>query len=130
MVGPFRRRRPPPRRFVTVTKLEKRERCRWCGRGFERDGGPGRPRTFCRRSCRQRDYEARNRAKELGLGDAELVVARQRLDELHDGIAMLEAAIQDVDQDLAEAPDDPGEVRRALQWLLTAARPLSDLRLD
>jgi hypothetical protein len=106
------------------------ERCRWCGRRFERGGGPGRPRTFCRRSCRQRDYEARARAKELGLGDAELVVARQRLDELHDGIAMLEAAIEDVERDVAEAPTDPAELARALQWLLTAARPLVDLRLD
>ncbi len=97
---------------------------------FDRPGGPGRPRQYCRRSCRQRDYEARTRSKELGLGDAELVVARRRLDELHDGIAMLEAAIQDVDADLAAAPDDPDEATRALQWLLTAARPLIDLRLD
>ena len=106
------------------------DRCRWCGRRFERDSGPGRPRTFCRRSCRQRDYEARARAKELGLGDAELVVARQRLDELHDGIAMLEAAIEDVERDISEAPDDPAELARALQWLLSAARPLANLRLD
>lgn len=92
--------------------------------------GPGRPRAFCRRSCRQRDYEARARAQELGLSDAELVVTRQRLDELHDGIAMLEAAIQDVDRDLALAPDDPEEAAQALQWLLAAARPLLALRLD
>jgi len=92
--------------------------------------GPGRPRAFCRRSCRQRDYEARSRAHELGLGDAELVVARQRLDDLHDGIAMLEAAIEDVDRDLSEAPGDPEEIARALAWLLAAARPLLHLRLD
>ena len=113
-----------------MTKPTVEVRCRWCGRRFERDGGPGRPRAFCRRSCRQRDYEARLRAAELGLGDAELVVARARLDELHDGIAMLEAAIEDVEQDVAEAPDDPVELARALQWLLASARPLLDLRLD
>ena len=113
-----------------MTKPPRQERCRWCGRGFERDGGPGRPRTFCRRSCRQRDYEARSRARDLGLGDAELVVARQRLDELHDGLAMLEAAIEDVDRDMADAADDPAEAARALRWLLEAARPLLDLRLD
>ena len=113
-----------------MTEPAKGLRCRWCGRAYEVGGGPGRPRLYCRRSCRQRDYEARTRSRELGLGDAELVVARQRLDELHDGIAMLEAAIQDVDADLAAAPDDPAEAARALQWLLTAARPLLDLRLD
>ena len=43
---------------------------------------------------------------------------------------MLEAAIEDVEQDVAEAPDDPAELARALQWLLASARPLLDLRLD
>jgi hypothetical protein len=117
-------------RFVTVTKPSQQERCRWCGRAFAVTAGPGRPRAFCRRSCRQREYEARARSRELGLGDAELVVARRSLDELHDGIAMLEAAIEDVDRDLAEAGSDPAEVARALQWLLEAARPLTHLRLD
>ncbi len=43
---------------------------------------------------------------------------------------MLEAAIEDVERDVAEAPTDPTELARALQWLLAAARPLADLRLD
>jgi hypothetical protein len=113
-----------------VTKPGDERRCRWCGRRFVVAPGPGRPRAFCRRSCRQRDYEARRRSAELGLGDAELVIARQHLDDLHDGLAMLEAAIEDIDRDLAAAPGDPQEVARALDWLLTTARPLIDLRLD
>ncbi len=43
---------------------------------------------------------------------------------------MLEAAIEDVERDISEAPDDPAELDRALQWLLSAARPLANLRLD
>jgi hypothetical protein len=43
---------------------------------------------------------------------------------------MLEAAIEDVDRDLAANPGDPTEVARALEWLLTAARPLTGLRLE
>ncbi len=58
------------------------------------------------------------------------MVARRRLDDLHDGIAMLEAAIEDVDRDLNEAAGDADEVARALAWLLDAARPLLLLRLD
>lgn len=112
-----------------MTKPTQVRRCRWCGRSFAVGSGPGRPRVFCRRSCRQRDHEARARSAELGLGDAELVVARGRLDELHDGLAMLEAAIQDVDADLADAKSDPAEVERALRWLLAAARPLAALHL-
>jgi hypothetical protein len=91
-------------------------------------GGPGRPRQYCRRSCRQREYEANRRARELGLGESELVVARSELDELRDALYVLEAAVEDVDRDLAEGPDEPAEVRRALDWLLTAARPLLTIR--
>jgi hypothetical protein len=107
-----------------VTKHPGEERCRWCGRGFARVAGPGRPAQYCRRSCRQRDYEARRRAAELGLGETELVMARAELDDLRDALYVLEAAVEDVDRDLEDAGDDPQELRRALAWLLEAARPL------
>jgi septal ring factor EnvC (AmiA/AmiB activator) len=107
-----------------VTKQPEEERCRWCGRGFARAGGPGRPAQYCRRSCRQRDYEARRLAQELGLGETELVMARSELDELRDALYVLEAAIEDVDRDLQDAGDDPRELRRSIDWLLQAARPL------
>ncbi|HEX2564464.1 MAG TPA: hypothetical protein VHK25_11135 [Acidimicrobiales bacterium] len=101
-------------------------RCRWCARPFTAAPGPGRPRQYCRRSCRQRDYEARRQAADLGLGDARLVVARSELDALHDRLYELEAAVEDVDRDLAAA-DRAGadEYREALEWVLSAARPLA-----
>ena len=74
------------------------------------------------------DYEARRRSAELGLSESELVVARSDLNELRDALYVLEAAIEDVDRDLRASEDDPAEVRRALDWLLAAARPLSDHR--
>jgi hypothetical protein len=91
--------------------------------------GPGRPREYCRRSCRQRDYEARRQSADLGLGDTQLVVARADLDALHDRLYALEAAIEDVDRDLA-AGDAPAadDYREALDWVLAAARPLTALR--
>ena len=66
---------------------------------------------FCRRSCRQRAYEARRRATELGLGEHELVVTRQELDERDDRLWLIRRTLDDVvesspDQDarsLAEA---------------------------
>lgn len=105
-------------------------RCRWCGRPFDVVAGPGRPREYCRRSCRQRDYEARRRSAELGLGDGQLVVARAELDALHDRLYELEAAIEDVERDLA-ATDPPGlaDYREAIDWLLAVARPLTSLRV-
>lgn len=84
----------------------------------------GRPRRYCRRSCRQRDYESRRRAAELGLGESELVMARGELEDLKDKLYVLETAIEDVEHDLAES-DAPADVRAALDWLLTAARPLT-----
>jgi hypothetical protein len=51
-------------------------------------------------------------------------MARGELDELRDALYVLEAAIEDVERDLAEAGDDPAELRRAVDWLLQAARPL------
>ena len=98
-------------------------RCRWCGRAIAVVPGPGRPREFCKQSCRQADYVARQRSAELGLGEAELIIARAALDDLKDRLYVLEAAIEDVERDLAE--DDP-DVRQALEWLLAAAKPLVD----
>lgn len=98
-------------------------RCRWCGRRFSVAPGPGRPREFCRRSCRQRDYEARQRSAEVGLSEDQLIVARATLDELRDRLYVLEAAVEDVERDLAGDPSDQ-DYRDAVQWLLEAARPL------
>ncbi|HUW01707.1 MAG TPA: hypothetical protein VMW08_05105 [Acidimicrobiales bacterium] len=98
-------------------------RCRWCGRRFPVARGPGRPREFCRRSCRQRDYEARRRASELGLSESELVMTRAELDELGDLLFVLEAAIEDVSRDLAGNPTK-SDYAEAVDWLLAAARPV------
>ncbi len=99
-------------------------RCRWCARPFTVQPGPGRPKEFCRRSCRQRDYEARCRAAEVGLSDDELVMTRADLDALRDRLYVLEAAIEDVDRDLADSPTE-SDYREAIAWLLAAARPLA-----
>ena len=98
-------------------------RCAWCGRRFAIAPGPGRPRRFCRRSCRQRDYEARHRAQELGLSEAELIVTREELHRLFDQLWVLECAVADVERDLAAAKTI-ADHREALAWLLDAARPV------
>ena len=59
----------------------------------------------------------------MGLNESELIVARQALDDLRDKLYSLEAAVEDVERDLAVAETEQ-EVRDALQWLLEAARPL------
>jgi hypothetical protein len=107
-----------------MTELPSIEQCGWCRRGLPERRGPGRPRRFSRQACRQAAYVAGRRRDELGLSEEELIVTRQALDDLRDRIYVLEAAIEDVERDLAaEEPTEP-ELRDAVQWLLDAARPL------
>lgn len=104
-------------------------RCRWCRRPLDPGRGAGRPRLYCRQSCRQRDYEARRRAAELGLSESEVVLARSQLEALVDQLYVLEAAIEDVEGDLARS-SDPADYRDALNWVLDAAQPLVALARD
>jgi len=104
-------------------------RCAWCGRRLPRPASTGRPRRYCRQACRQRYYEARLRATEAGLSEAELVVARHELDELYDLLYVLECAVEDVDRDLAKSRSRQ-DLADAVDWLLQAARPLAGRRLS
>lgn len=63
------------------------------------------------------------------MSEAELVVTRRALDRLHDALYVLEAAVADVDRDLTGATTVQ-EYRDAVAWLLQAARPLAELRLE
>lgn len=103
-------------------------RCRWCRRVLQERSGRGRPREFCSQRCRQWDWVARQRARELQLSEDELVIARTALDELHDELYVLACAVEDTEADLAIADGDPpaAELRRMLDWLLNAARPAAN----
>jgi hypothetical protein len=79
--------------------------------------------VYCKRACRQRDYEARQRAAALGLGEHELVVTRAELESLRDRLYVLEHTIRDADADLAQPEARrTKELRRILGYLLVAAR--------
>lgn len=58
-----------------------------------------------------------------------MIVSREVLEDLQSRLYCLQAAIEDVDRDLA-ATDDPEEVGSALRWLLENARPLSDVWVE
>ena len=66
---------------------------------------------------------ARKLAAVHGLGDDDVIVDRQAVEALQGALYCLQAAIEDVDADLADAGDDPAELRRAIGWLLDNARP-------
>ena len=102
------------------TAPEQTTQCRWCGRQFPATVGAGRPRQFCKRTCRQRDYESRRRAAELGLGEDELILTRQELNELRDRLYVLSETVKDVERDLTD--DAADDERRLLNVLLYAAK--------
>jgi hypothetical protein len=72
---------------------------------------------------------ARKFAAAHGLGDDDVIVDRVRLEELQDAIYCLQAAIEDVDNDLRGTPS-AAEVRTAVGWLLDNARPVADIRIE
>ena len=119
-----------PARFVTVTKAGAGEQsevvtaCAWCGRPIGPSSSAGRPRTYCKRSCRQRAYEARRRSAELGLSEYELVVTRADLDALRDQVFVLRRTIADAQRALGRGADGR-EAHELLGWIVEAAAPLS-----
>ena len=105
-------------------RCRRRGRCRaWCRRPLP-VGRARAPPPVLQGSCRQRDYEARQRARELTLGDQELIVARAALDRLRDELYVLACAVEDVERDLGGPTRPVPTISEALAWLLDAARPL------
>jgi hypothetical protein len=68
-------------------------------------------------------YEARRRSSELGLGERDLVVTRQQLDELTDGLFVLAGTIGDARRALDDV-ETLEESIELLQTVLDAAAPL------
>jgi hypothetical protein len=63
------------------------------------------------------------RARELGLAESDLIVARRAVENLDDLLFVLGCAIADIEHDIAlDASAD--QLRRSLEWLLESARPL------
>ncbi|MBL8775551.1 MAG: hypothetical protein JNK12_06465 [Acidimicrobiales bacterium] len=106
--------------------MTKPPRCGWCGAPVVDQPAVGRKRRYCRQSCRQQAYLARKLAGAHDLAPDEVVVRRDELTDLQDRVYALQAALEDVAGDLAEA-DGPADVRRALDWLVAHATPVAEL---
>lgn len=72
---------------------------------------------------------ARKLAGTHGLGDDDVIVDRLCLEELQGALYCLQAAVEDVDRDLA-GEHDATDVADALRWLLDNARPLVELWIE
>ncbi len=91
--------------------------------------GPGRPRRFCKRSHRQRHYEARRLAAAQGIAADEVLLSREVFDAWRDRLALLESAIEDAEQDLGSSPG-LREYTEAFQDLYQATTSIRSFRID
>jgi hypothetical protein len=72
---------------------------------------------------------ARKLAESHGLGDDDVVVSRERLEDLQGRLYALQAALEDIDRDLADS-DDADDISEALAWLRENAEPLRSLWIE
>ena len=113
-----------------MTYSSKPARCEWCGGEFRISRGPGRPPRYCRRSHRQRAYEARKIAAERGLSADEVLISRRTWNQLRDALFRLEAASEDVAMDLMAGRSTKAEYVDALAHLSAAVRDLQDVAVE
>lgn len=87
-------------------KREQRTgKCAWCGTTFAIGGTVGRPPKYCKRSHRQRAFEASKRGAKRGLGGGEVLLDEAGWSGLKDALYRLEAAVEDAEMDLADGVD-------------------------
>lgn len=112
----------PGGRFVTVTNRDAY--CAWCGGELPVQTGGGRPRRYCRRSHRQRAYEARRLAAVRHLAPDEVLLARSSWDALRGALRRLQEATRAIVE--ADVTGDDVSLPAALGRLNAAVAELQD----
>lgn len=102
----------------------------WCGEPFSKSTGPGRPRLYCRRSHRQRHYEAKALGERRGIGRDEVLLSRTAWEGLRDALYRLQTATEDVAMDVASGRPTKAEYIEALAHLTAAIRDLQEVSVE
>ena len=97
---------------------------------IEASPGPGRPAKYCRRSHRQRAFEARREAQRRGLAPDEVVLNRHTWERLRDALYRLEAAATDVALDVGSGRGTKADYVEALGHLTAAVRDLQEVAVE
>jgi hypothetical protein len=82
------------------------QRCGWCYYPLGPLNEKGRRRHYCSQSCRQRAYQSRKRARQLGLGEGELVVSSVLLGRMNRRLQALEEALSEAETANVQATDE------------------------
>ena len=64
-----------------------------------------------------------------GLGDDDLIVSREQLEEMQSLLYCLQAALEDVDRDLSRSRE-PSDVAEAFAWLRENAAPVASIWIE
>lgn len=121
---------PPSTPYIgTVTKTIASV-CLWCGESFPRTAGPGRPRQYCRRSHRQRHYEARRLGERRQIQPDEVLVSRRVWEQLRDALYRLQTATEDVAMDIVAGKPTKQEYVEALAHMTEAVRQLQEVSVE
>jgi len=68
-------------------------------------------------------------AAALGLGDDDLIVSREQIEEMQSLLYCLQAALEDVDRDLSRS-SEPADVAEAFAWLRENAAPVASIWIE
>lgn len=91
---------------------ERVVQCAWCGARFSRAASPGRPSIYCRRSHRQRAFEASKRGQDRGLSGGEVLIDGADWASLRDALYTLDAALEDSETDMRDGVDLASIIKR------------------
>ncbi len=100
--------------------------CAWCGREVVTEG-PGRTRKYCRRSCRQRAYEARTALAGSSLPPDSVVLTAQEAEAVGERMFEVRCAAEDVRTAIAEGAGTD-ELAEIAERLVRTARDAERLR--
>lgn len=114
--------------YVTVTysATYSKDACRWCGGEIPGAPGPGRPRRYCRRSHRQRPFEARRAARRLQLDDEEVLLSRRNWETLRQALGRLSALSAVIAADIASGEQPSVDYAVAIGTLSAAVAELQE----
>jgi hypothetical protein len=112
-----------PRTSARRSDRDHEERCNFCGRVLGPRNSSGRRRIYCSQSCRQRAYQTRKRAAQLGLREGEMVVSGVMVTRLNKGLKNLDAALAQVENAHLEGVDE------RIQQLCQAAKRLRKVNI-
>ncbi|MCS4535063.1 hypothetical protein [Corynebacterium sp. HS2168-gen11] len=101
--------------------------CQWCGQDIVTTGR-GRPRKFCKPSCKQRAYEQRHTVQGTQIPPTAVIIPPEKVDAFNDALFELRCAAEDIQTAVREGCE-PDELTVLCEELVSLAKHVENLRL-